>query len=250
VPARKVLTPVARRRLKALQEFSELGSGFRIAAMDLEIRGAGNLLGSEQSGHIAAVGFEMYCRLLEQTIQEMKGETPRPEVKAQINLGVDIKIPEEYIPDFNERLVLYKRISTASGEEELARIRDEIRDLYGEIPHQAENLLALAVVRLLADRLKVRAVDYGAGRVQVRFAEDAPVDPEGLVRLASALPGASLTPGAVLRLELDGAGGAARPSADLRRIEKVRDLLKSIRAGDSMRPVSQPTTIGPPNGDR
>jgi len=250
VPARKVLTPVARRRLKALQEFSELGSGFRIAAMDLEIRGAGNLLGSEQSGHIAAVGFEMYCRLLEQTIQEMKGETPRPEVKAQINLGVDIKIPEEYIPDFNERLVLYKRISTASGEEELDRIRDEIRDLYGEIPHQAENLLALAVVRLLADRLKVRAVDYGAGRVQVRFAEDAPVDPEGLVRVTSTLPGASLTPGAVLRLELDGAGGAARPAADLRRIEKVRDLLKSIRPGDSMRPASQPTTIGPPNGDR
>jgi len=250
VPARKALTPIARRRLKALQEFSELGSGFRIAAMDLEIRGAGNLLGSEQSGHIAAVGFEMYCRLLEQTIQEMKGEAPRPEVKAQINLGVDIKIPEEYIPDFNERLVLYKRISTASGEDELARIRDEIRDLYGEIPHQAGNLLALAEVRLLADRLKVRAVDYGAGRVQVRFAEDAPVDPQGLVRLASALSGASLTPGGVLRLELDRAGGAARPAADLRRIEKVRDLLKSIRAGDSMRPASQPTTVGPPNGDR
>ncbi|HYS77316.1 MAG TPA: TRCF domain-containing protein, partial [Candidatus Dormibacteraeota bacterium] len=135
-------------------------------------------------------------------------------------------------------------------EDELARIRDEIRDLYGEIPHQAGNLLALAEVRLLADRLKVRAVDYGAGRVQVRFAEDAPVDPQGLVRLASALSGASLTPGGVLRLELDRAGGAARPAADLRRIEKVRDLLKSIRAGDSMRPASQPTTVGPPNGDR
>src|SRR5260221_2889012 len=142
VPARQVLTPVARRRLKALQEFSELGSGFRVAAMDLELRGAGNLLGAEQSGHIAAVGFEMYCRLLERTVQEMKGETVRPEVKAQINLAVDIKIPEDYIPDFSERLVLYKKISSVAGEEELARIRDEIRDLYGEIPRPAEHLLS------------------------------------------------------------------------------------------------------------
>jgi transcription-repair coupling factor (superfamily II helicase) len=253
VPARKALTPVARRRLKALQEFSELGSGFRIAAMDLEIRGAGNLLGAEQSGHIAAVGFEMYCRLLEQTIREMKGEAPRPEARAQINLGVDIKIPEEYVPDFNERLVLYKRISTAGGEEELARIKDEIRDLYGTIPRQAENLVALAAVRLEADRLGVRAIDFGAGRVQVRFAEGAVASPEGLVRLASSRPGASLTPPGVLRVDLDGAGvagGMSRPAADLRRIEAVLDLLKSIRAGGSMRPASQPTAIGPPNGDR
>ena len=253
VPARQGLTPVARRRLKALQEFSELGSGFRIAAMDLEIRGAGNLLGAEQSGHIAAVGFEMYCRLLEQTVREMKGEAPRPETRAQINLGVDIKIPEESIPDFNERLVLYKKISTASGEEELARIKDEIRDLYGGIPPQAVSLVALAALRLEADRLGVRAIDFGAGRVQVRFAEGAAVSPEGLVRLASSRPGASLSPQGVLRVDLEGPGvavGTSRPAADLRRIEAVLDLLKSIRAGGSMRPASQPTAVGPPNGDR
>jgi transcription-repair coupling factor (superfamily II helicase) len=262
VPARQGLKPVARRRLKALQEFSELGSGFRIAAMDLEIRGAGNLLGAEQSGHIAAVGFEMYCRLLEQTVREMKGEAPRPETRAQINLGVDIKIPEESIPDFNERLVLYKKISTASGEEELARIKDEIRDLYGDIPPQAVSLVALAALRLEADRLGVRAIDFGAGRVQVRFAEGAAVSPEGLVRLASSRPGASLSPQGVLRVDLEGPGvtggasgaaraaGTSRPAADLRRIEAVLDLLKSIRAGGSMRPASQPTAVGPPNGDR
>ncbi len=250
VPERKALTPIARRRLKALQEFSELGSGFRIAAMDLEIRGAGNLLGSEQSGHIAAVGFEMYCRLLEQTIQEMKGETPRPEARAQINLGVDIKIPEEYIPDFNERLVLYKRISSAAGGEELDRIGDEIRDLYGEIPSQARNLLTLAGVRMLADRLGVRAIDFAGGRVQIRFGADAPIDPQGLVRLTSERPGASLTPGTVLRLEVEGTGDGARPVVEKRRIETVLDLLKSIRPGGSMRPASQPTTVGPSDGDR
>jgi transcription-repair coupling factor (superfamily II helicase) len=253
VPARQGLSPVARRRLKALQEFSELGSGFRIAAMDLEIRGAGNLLGAEQSGHIAAVGFEMYCRLLDQTIREMKGEAPRPESRAQINLGVDIKIPEESIPDFNERLVLYKRISTAPGEAELERIQDEIRDRYGDVPAQAVNLVALATLRLEADRLGVRAIDSAAGRVQIRFVEGAPVSPEGLVRVTAARPGASLSPQGVLRLELRGPGGptgTSRPAADLARIEAVIDLLKSIGAGGSMRAPSQPTAVGPSDGDR
>jgi transcription-repair coupling factor (superfamily II helicase) len=253
VPARQALTPVARRRLKALQEFSELGSGFRIAAMDLEIRGAGNLLGAEQSGHIAAVGFEMYCRLLDQTIREMKGEAPRPESRAQINLGVDIKIPEESIPDFNERLVLYKRISTAPGEEELARIKDEIRDLYGGVPPQAVNLVALASLRLEADRLGVRSIDVAGGRVQIRFAEGAPVSPEGLVRVTASRAGASLSPQGVLRLEPAGSGGSpggSRAQSDLARIEAVLHLLKSIGAGGSMRPASQPTAAGPPDGDR
>src|SRR5712692_10408333 len=144
VPARKALTPIARRRLKALQEFTELGSGFRVAAMDLEIRGAGNLLGAEQSGHIASVGFEMYCQLLERAVREMKGEPPPPEFKTQISLGVDIRIPEAIIPDFSERLALYKRISSAADDRELQRIHDQIRDLYGALPRQAENLLELA----------------------------------------------------------------------------------------------------------
>jgi transcription-repair coupling factor (superfamily II helicase) len=221
--------------------------------MDLEIRGAGNLLGAEQSGHIAAVGFEMYCRLLERTVQEMKGEVLRPEVKAQINLAVDIKIPEEYIPDFSERLVVYKKVSSAGSEEELARIRDEVRDLYGEIPRAAENLLALGAVHLLADQLMIRAISYGSGRVQIRFSQDAPISPEGVVRLASSRPGVSLTPAGVLRLEQDGAAappGTIRPAVDQWRIAAVLDLLKSIRAGDSMRAVSQPTAVGPPTEDR
>ncbi len=244
VPARKALTPIARRRLKALQEFTELGSGFRIAAMDLEIRGAGNLLGPEQSGQIASVGFEMYCQLLERTVREMKGEPPPPEVKAQINLGVDIKIPEEYIPDFSERLVLYKKISSAADEADLGRIRDQIRDVYGEVPLQADNLLALAALRLQAGRLRIRAIDYGAGRVQVRFAEDAPVSPETLVGLASRRSGVSLTPAGVLRADL---GPSA---AERRRIDEVHELLRALLPRDSMQPTSQPSAVGPSNGDR
>ncbi|HEU4401231.1 MAG TPA: transcription-repair coupling factor, partial [Candidatus Polarisedimenticolia bacterium] len=268
VPARKALTPIARRRLKALQEFTELGSGFRIAAMDLEIRGAGNLLGAEQSGQIASVGFEMYCQLLERTVREMKGEPPPPEFKTQINLGVDIKIPEAYIPDFSDRLVLYKKISSVGDEEDLPRIRDQIRDVYGEIPRQAENLLALAALRLQAERLRIRSIDYSGGRVQVRFGEDAPLDPGRLVGLASGRKGASLTPGGVLRVDLEAAGAATPPwpaagsrpaappasadgrPADRARIEAVRDLLRALGPSGSMQPTSEPSAVGPFNGDR
>ena len=246
VPAKTPLTPVARRRLKALQEFTELGSGFRIAAMDLEIRGAGNLLGAEQSGHIAAVGFEMYCQLLERTVREMKGEPPPPERKSQINLGVDIKIPEETIPDFSDRLVLYKRISSAADEAELGRIREEIHDLYGGVPRQADNLLEVAALRLCAERLRVRSIDYGAGRIQVRFAEDAPVSLERLVGLASAQPGVNLSPGGLLKIELPPSGAAAAE----RRIEAVRGVLRALLPCDSIPVSSHSSAVGPSNGDR
>ncbi len=248
VPARKVLTPIARRRLKALQEFTELGSGFRIAAMDLEIRGAGNLLGAEQSGHIASVGFEMYCQLLERAVREMKGEPPPPEFKTQVSLGIDIRIPEEYIADFSERLVLYKKISGAADDLEIGRIREQIRDLYGEIPRQAENLLALASLKVLAERLHVRSIEYGSGRVQARFAEDAPVSPESLVALASSRPGVSLTPQGILRLELPPSDAGA--AGERGRLEAVRSLLQAIGSCGSMQPTFQPSAVGPSKGDR
>ncbi len=247
VPARKALTPIARRRLKALQEFTELGSGFRIAAMDLEIRGAGNLLGAEQSGEIASVGFEMYCQLLERAVRDMKGEPPPSEFKAQINLGIDIRIPEEFIADFSERLVLYKRISGAADDRELARIRGQIRDLYGEPPRQAEHLLELASLRLLAERLRVRQIDTSGGRALIRFAPDSPVSPERLVALATERSGVSLTPQGVLRVELaPGAADAERP-----RLEAVRAVLQGLHPSDTMpTPATQAAAIAPSMGDR
>ena len=114
IPPEEALSPVAKKRLAAIREFSDLGSGFRVAALDLEIRGAGNLLGGEQSGHIEAVGFDMYMKLLEQTIKELKGEEVEDEIRANVNLRVDLRINDEYIPDMNQRLTVYRRMAASA----------------------------------------------------------------------------------------------------------------------------------------
>jgi transcription-repair coupling factor (superfamily II helicase) len=220
VPPRVVLTPVARKRLKALQEFSELGSGFRIAAMDLEIRGAGNFLGAEQHGHIAAVGFETYTRLLERTVLELKGETVLPEVRTTLNLRVDVRIPDDYLPDFNQRLSLYKAVSSAQDRDDLERVRSETRDKYGKIPPQGERLFALASLKLLAEKLRVASVDYAAGKATLRFSPDSPVPPQRIIEIVSRQQGATLSPEGVLRL--------LAPEQEEARVESVREVLKAL----------------------
>ena len=126
VPPEDTLSPVAKKRLAAIREFSDLGSGFRVAALDLEIRGAGNLLGGEQSGHIEAVGFDMYMKLLEETIKELKGEEIEDDLRATVNLRVDLRVDEAYIPDVNQRLTVYRRVAAVRAEPDLDRIMDEV----------------------------------------------------------------------------------------------------------------------------
>ena len=145
IPPEESLSPVAKKRLAAIREFSDLGSGFRVAALDLEIRGAGNLLGGEQSGHIEAVGFDMYMKLLEQTIKELKGEEIEDEVRANVNLRVDLRIEDTYIPDMNQRLTVYRRMAAVRTEDELAKLMDEVRDRYGPPPASVMNLAEYAV---------------------------------------------------------------------------------------------------------
>ena len=151
IPAEQTLSPVARRRLAAIREFSDLGSGFRIAALDLEIRGAGNLLGGEQSGHIEAVGFDMYVKLLEETIRELKGEDLEDERRAAVNLRLDLRVDEAYIPDMNQRLAAYRRMASARSLDEVRTMLEEFRDRYGPPPASVENLAQYARVRLVAD---------------------------------------------------------------------------------------------------
>src|SRR5207248_2667832 len=130
IPEDKELTDIARKRLAALREFSDLGAGFKIAALDLELRGAGNLLGGEQHGHIEAVGFDMYVRLMEETVRELRGEEAPVEVQSALNLGLDVRIPAAYIADEQQRLRAYKRIADTKDAVQAAKVREELSDRY------------------------------------------------------------------------------------------------------------------------
>jgi transcription-repair coupling factor (superfamily II helicase) len=204
VPADVELTPLARRRLAALKEFSDLGAGFKIAALDLELRGAGNLLGGEQSGHIDAVGFELYTSMLERTVRELKGELEEDVPETQLNLALNIKIPNEYIAEENQRLRMYKRVAAVEDEAALADVAAELRDRYGEPPPPVRNLLDYATLRLLARRVGVAAIDRKREQVSVRFTETAAVDPGKLARFVAGERGAQFSPGGVLKFALRG----------------------------------------------
>ncbi|MBI2188619.1 MAG: transcription-repair coupling factor [Acidobacteria bacterium] len=218
IPPPESLSPVARKRLAAIKEFSDLGSGFRVAALDLEIRGAGNLLGGEQSGHIDAVGFEMYMKLLEEAVRELKGEEVEEAVRATVNLRVDLKIDEGYISEMNQRLTVYRRVAASRSEKELQAVLDEARDRYGPAPDSVLNLAEYGRIRIMADRLGIDTIDREGRLVVIKFRPQANVDPMRLIKVVQAYPGATLVPPASLKLDLeaDGAEGAAARSGGLK----------------------------------
>ena len=201
VPPDTTLTSIARQRLAALKEFSDLGAGFRIAALDLELRGAGNLLGREQHGHIEAVGFDMYCQMMERAVAERKGETVVPERRATLNLGQEIRIPPEYIESENLRLRIYKRIASVTTEAAQAEVRQELEDRFGPPPLSVENLLDYAVLKALAEKLLVATVDRRGDQVAIKFYDDTPLGPERLVKLIRKRKGMRLDPTGVLWLD-------------------------------------------------
>jgi len=183
VPGERALTRDATRRLEAIQDLSELGSGFRLANMDLEIRGAGNLLGREQSGNLGAVGYETYMQLLEEAIQELRGGVREIPIDPEIRLRVAARLPDDYVADVSQRLVLYKRLAGAADEEELSRIRDEILDRYGPLPPETENLLDVIRVKIAARGLGVIAVDVVKDELVLTAAETSRVDSQTLLDL-------------------------------------------------------------------
>jgi transcription-repair coupling factor (superfamily II helicase) len=168
IPPEKELTEISRRRLAALKEFSDLGAGFKIAALDLELRGAGNMLGGEQSGHIEAIGFEMYTSMLEEAVRKMKGEEEKPaHAGTTINLGVSVRIDSDYIPEENQRLRMYKRIAAAQDLPELEEVRAELKDRYGTPPESVANLLAAGEIRLRCERLGIAQLDRKRTQVEL-----------------------------------------------------------------------------------
>jgi transcription-repair coupling factor (superfamily II helicase) len=202
IPPEDNLSPVAKKRLAAIKEFSDLGSGFRVAALDLEIRGAGNLLGGEQSGHIETVGFEMYMKLLEETVRELKGEELEDDVRANVNLRADLRIEESYVSDMNQRLMLYRKVAAARREEDIDRVLEEAADRYGPLPASVLNLADYGRIRVMADRLGVESIDREGRTVVLKFRPQATVDPVRLVALVRRRPDLTLAPPAALRLSL------------------------------------------------
>jgi transcription-repair coupling factor (superfamily II helicase) len=226
VPPDTVLSEIARKRLAAIREFSELGAGFRIAALDLELRGAGNLLGGEQSGHIEAVGLDLYIKLLEQTILELKGQAPREATRTLLNLRLDLRIPEEYVPEVHQRMALYKRISQVRSPEEIEAVATEIRDRYGPPTPEVETLLGYGFHRLRAEALGVLQVDLGSAALHLRLAPDGPVA-LAVASIVKALPGARVSTEGVLRVPV----AAGRPPLEL--VDGVLGALEDTLKGAS-----------------
>jgi len=178
IPPETELTEIARRRLAALKEFSDLGAGFKIAALDLELRGAGNMLGGEQSGHIEAIGFELYTSMLEEEVRKLKGEEARPaHAGTSINLGISVRIDSSYIPEENQRLRMYKRIAAAESQPELEDVLAEMKDRYGNPPPSVLNLLAAGELRLLCERLGIAQLDRKRTQIDLPTPKSAPPQP-------------------------------------------------------------------------
>ena len=210
IPPEDSLSRVAQQRLSAIKEFSDLGSGFRVAALDLEIRGAGNLLGAEQSGQIDAVGFDMYVKLLERTVLELKGEATGEERRAAVALGVELRVDGEYVSGSNQRLALYRRVALARDDQELTELLDELADRYGPVPQKVLRLVEFGRIRLMADRLGIESIEREKHLLVIKFRSDSPLNPARLVELVEARNDVTLTPPAVITVNLEAGDPSGR----------------------------------------
>jgi transcription-repair coupling factor (superfamily II helicase) len=184
VPKEEVLTRDALLRLKIMEEMTELGSGLKVANYDLEIRGTGNLLGKEQSGHINLIGFELYCNMLEEAAKRLRDEgTEEEETLTEMNIPVNAFIPDFYIGDENVKLLTYKRLSKIRDEEELSGMEEELRDRYGEIPEPLSNLLRIIGLRIFLSRLKVRRLESSGNQIVLHVTDRTPLRMEKLLKL-------------------------------------------------------------------
>jgi len=183
IPGEKAITPDAERRLRALQEIDGLGGGFKLALHDLEIRGAGNLLGAQQSGQITAVGFELYTEMMEKAVQELKGEEVLPEVDPEIRLGIPAYLPDSYIPDANQRLYFYKRLASLRNVLELEELKEEIKDRFGPYNGIVDNLFLVMNLRRVLKEFLVQQISVSDGKVFLLFHPESPVKVDKLIEL-------------------------------------------------------------------
>jgi transcription-repair coupling factor (superfamily II helicase) len=223
VPKGAMLSRDAQRRFRVIMDFTEPGSGFRIASNDLEIRGTGNILGTSQSGHISAVGYELYTDLMEKTIREIKGEpVPEEEIKPEIHLNLPAFIPEGYMADVNRRLVTYKRLSMAHTDNVLMEIREELMDCFGYIPPEIENLFEVIRIRNLVKVVKGTKMGYDGKHMSIFFHRGSPMDPLKIVRMSRGkMKDVRLTPDLKLYVSMPGLQGKQI-------IEQAKGLLQAL----------------------
>jgi transcription-repair coupling factor (superfamily II helicase) len=222
IPGEHLITSDAQKRLRVLQELDDLGGGFRLAAHDLEIRGAGNLLGKQQSGHITAVGLELYTHLLEQAVRELRGQEVGPDIEPEIQLGIPAYVPEGYIPDVSQRLVVYKRLAGIRGVPDLDAITAELEDRYGPIPPLVDTLVRVMELRRWLKDLRVTAARRRGEAIVLEFHESTPVTAEALLETVRRSKG---------RLRLtSGSALAIRPAASDHDgvIAEVRAVLQTL----------------------
>jgi len=226
IPGERLLTQDARLRLQVLQELDDLGGGFKIAAHDLEIRGAGNLLGKHQSGHITAVGFELYTQMMEQAVQELRGEPQPEEIEPELQLGVAAYIPDAYIDDVNQRLTWYKRLAALKRAEDKVLIAEEMCDRYGPVPDIVETLIEVMDVRRRLQALAISEARVRGGRLALRIHPSSPLAGDALVSLVQ-------TTGRRFTLTPDGTLGmpiAAEPGRVLVEVREVVTTLEGVAA--------------------
>lgn len=224
VPDDKILTADARKRLRAIQDLTDVGAGFRLAAHDLEIRGAGNLLGAEQSGHIAALGFDLYCKTIQDTVQQMKGEEPEAEFHPKVTLNESAYFPEDYIPDMKQRLEMYKRLMSAPDLGKLLDVEEEIEDRYGRLPEPARNIVGIGELTLLGTQLRVSEITAVEQMVKILLDDRSPV-PESRLNAVIAeshgtMKATKSAPGLVV--DVKGLKGAEK-------LERIRKVLQHLQ---------------------
>ncbi len=183
IPGENAIGDEGKQRLQVIQRYSELGSGFHVASHDMEIRGAGDLLGKDQSGHIAAVGVDLYFDLLEESIAELQGNPHEEEIEPEITMKISARFPDEYLPDISERVLLYRKLSSVTHEEEISEIETEIRDRFGTPPEEVGNLLGLMTLKLYLKRMHVLRMSCGPRKTSLQFAPTTPVSPQQIVKL-------------------------------------------------------------------
>ncbi|MEW6456465.1 MAG: transcription-repair coupling factor [Acidobacteriota bacterium] len=218
-PSMRAMNYVAKKRLRALQEFSELGSSFRLAAMDLEIRGAGNLLGERQHGHIGEVGFDYYIKLIEETVRELRG-IGEAGIISEIDLKMELKIPEDFIPEMSQRIYFYKKISSVKELEEIEKIREEVEDRYGKVPPEFVDLLKFGEIKYLAQTKEIERIERVDSSLKLKFVNHPKFNTEKLIELVKLTKG-RITPEEEVILSLK-----EKEKGSI--LDEIKNLLKSI----------------------